>query len=139
MKREIDRANGIDFEEIKVELSKRQHLSPEFKGNRCVCKHCTTCHDFDFSSETLHLIAYLQLHSIFFQLLTLSRKYLLSLMEGTSYSRGIQLLFLSVKMVCSIQKVCIYVFYSPFIQSIENLSYFEEVIEISKKNNLSIC
>lgn len=27
------RVNGIDFEEIKVELSKRQHLSPEFRGN----------------------------------------------------------------------------------------------------------
>jgi len=30
------RVNGIDFEEIKVDLSKRQHLSPEFQGNQSI-------------------------------------------------------------------------------------------------------
>jgi hypothetical protein len=28
----VIRVNGIDFEEIKLDLSKRQHLSAEFKG-----------------------------------------------------------------------------------------------------------
>ena len=30
---QFDRVNGIDFEEIHIELSKRQHLSPEFQGS----------------------------------------------------------------------------------------------------------
>lgn len=33
-KPEIDRVNGIEIEEIHIELSKRQHLSPEFQGYR---------------------------------------------------------------------------------------------------------
>ncbi|XLS94216.1 hypothetical protein HN51_070224 [Arachis hypogaea] len=28
------KVNGIEFNEIKVEISKRQQLSPEFAGNR---------------------------------------------------------------------------------------------------------
>lgn len=27
------RVNGIEFEEVKVDIARRQHLSPEFKGN----------------------------------------------------------------------------------------------------------
>lgn len=102
LKREIDRVNGIDFEEIKVELSKRQQLSPEFQGNtnQCVCKHCTALHlSKNFHGKHFHSIAHLQLSSIFLQRLTLSRKYLLLLTEGSSYLRGTSILFSIVLLV----------------------------------------
>ena len=36
----LSRVNGIDFEEIKVDLSKRQHRNPEFEGDPfSICLH----------------------------------------------------------------------------------------------------
>lgn len=64
----VIRVNGIDFEEIKVELFKRQQLSAEFKGTAsyihtyiymyaCVC---AICHTYVLLSKNIHSTVVIQ-------------------------------------------------------------------------------
>lgn len=48
--------NGIDFEEIKVDLSKRQHLSPEFQGNQSIFDFCFRGKQYLYTLSSLILL-----------------------------------------------------------------------------------